>query len=232
MVAFWRRNLELMRAARFPATAAGGGRYWTGNELYASGDAAILLAMLSEARPRQVVEVGSGFSSACMLDIADWIALPTRFTFVEPFPDRLQRLLTDADRGRCEIIEAFIQQVDLARFEALQRNDILFIDSTHVSKAGSDVNHELFEILPRLQPGVIVHFHDCFWPFEYPDEWIFESRRSWNELYLLRAYLTGNRDFEVLFFNDYFRARHPNDAARLPAFAENPGGGLWLRRTG
>jgi hypothetical protein len=107
---------------------------------------------------------------------------------------------------------------------------VLFIDSTHVSKAGSDVNHELFEILPRLKPGVLVHFHDVFWPFEYPEAWTFESRRSWNEIYLLRAFLSGNREYEIVFFNDYFRARHGDAAAAVPKFAQNPGGGLWLRK--
>lgn len=230
MEAFWRRNLEVMAATPFPEQPAPDTRYYTDNVLYAAGDAAILTAMMHEAKPKRIVEVGSGFSSACMLDLADRLELPTRFTFIEPYAERLRSLLRAGDPERCAIVESFVQQTDLALFDALEAGDILFIDSTHVSKAGSDVNHELFTVLPRLQRGVIVHFHDIFHPFEYPETWTFEYRRSWNEAYLLRAFLTGNRAWEMLFFNDYFRARRPGLAAQVPKFAENPGGGLWLRK--
>jgi hypothetical protein len=67
--------------------------------------------------------------------------------------------------------------------------NVLFIDSTHVLRTGSDVCFELFEILPRLSPGVLVHIHDMFWPFEYPRSWVVEENRSWNELYAVRAFL-------------------------------------------
>lgn len=229
--AFWARSLPLIADPPFPLRETEGARYYAGNDLYSWGDSSMLLAMMAEARPQRIVEVGSGFSSACMLDIADRLELSTRFTFIEPYPERLYGLLGEKDRARCTVVEAFVQTADLALFDALEANDILFIDSTHVSKAGSDVNFELFEVLPRLKPGVIVHVHDTFWPFEYPDAWIFESRRSWNELYILRAFLMHNRTFEVVFFNDYFRARHPALAAKAAKFCENPGGGLWLRKT-
>ena len=76
-----------------------------------------------------------------------------------------------------------------------------------------------------------MHFHDVFYPFEYPGEWVMDRNYSWNELYALRAFLTGNRDWEIVFFNDYFarteRARIERDA---PQILGNAGGGLWLRR--
>ena len=75
-----------------------------------------------------------------------------------------------------------VQQVPLSILDALQADDILFIDSTHVLRTGSDLCFELFEILPRLSP-ILVHFHDMFWPFEYPRSWVVEENRSWNELY-------------------------------------------------
>src|SRR5690606_4967570 len=92
------------------------------------------------------------------------------FTFVEPFADRLKSLLREADQDH-RIHESRCQDVPLEVFSALQDGDILFIDSSHVSKVGSDVNDQLFRILPALAPGVFVHFHDIFWPFEYPPEW-------------------------------------------------------------
>ncbi|MCZ8539210.1 hypothetical protein [Psychrobacillus psychrodurans] len=85
--------------------------------------------------------------------------------------------------------------------------DILFIDSYHVSKIGSDVNYIIFEILPKLKPGVRIHFHDIFYPFEYPEKWIFEGR-FWNRAYLLRAFLQYNQDFIIDLWNNYLILEH------------------------
>jgi predicted O-methyltransferase YrrM len=232
MEAFFRKHAPLMNDYAFALQPSPEARYHARNDVYSTADAAVLLAMIAEARPRRIVEVGSGFSSAHMLDVADRLRLPTRFTFVEPYPERLHSLMSEADHERCTVVCTGVQQADPALFAALEANDILFVDSTHVSKAGSDVNHELFEILPRLRAGVIVHFHDTFYPFEYPDAWIFEARRSWNELYILRAYLARNQEYEIVFFNDYFRIKRPEAAAAVPAFTVNPGGALWLRKVG
>ena len=232
MLAFWDAHLAAMQAADFPAHESPPRRYFAVNDIYSWGDALVLAAMFDAHRPRRVIEIGSGFSSACMLDLADAMGLETAFTFVEPYADRLKSLLTPADARRCTLHETPVQATDPQLYSALESGDILFIDSTHVSKAGSDVNFELFEILPRLKRGVIVHFHDIFYPFEYPDPWIFQARRSWNEIYILRAFLMFNPAFEVLFFNDYFGRRHADHARRtLPRFLENAGGGLWLRKT-
>jgi hypothetical protein len=112
----------------------------------------------------------------------------------------------------------------------LEANDILFIDSSHVSKAGSDVNHLFFTVLPRLKPGVLVHVHDVFYPFEYPLGWLRQGR-AWNELYLLRAFLQYNTAFEMLFFNSFLWKHHKEQlAAKLPRMATNPGGSIWLRK--
>lgn len=232
MLAFWEAQLPAMREAGFPAHRSPGRRYYAVNDVYSWGDAFVLAAMIAAHRPARILEIGSGFSSACMLDLVDAMALPTEFTFIEPYADRLKSLLSTADRRRCTLHEVPVQATSSDLYGALGAGDILFIDSTHVSKAGSDVNFELFEILPRLAPGVIVHFHDVFYPFEYPDDWIFNQRRSWNELYILRAFLMFNPQFEILFFNDYFGRKHAAHArATLPQFLENPGGGLWLRKT-
>ena len=113
-------------------------------------------------------------------------------------------------------------------------NDILFVDSTHVLKTGSDVHYEIFHILPNLKAGVIVHFHDIQYPFEYPDSWIFNENFSWNEVYALRAFLMYNSNFEILFFNNFF-GRFGHDMilksfASLAAFPESFGGSIWLRK--
>src|SRR5260370_28828390 len=100
-------------------------------------------------------------------------------------------------------------------------------------KTGSDVCHELFEILPRLAPGVLIHFHDIFWPFEYSEAWGIENNLSWNELYGLRAFLMYNDNFEIVFFNDFFRRWRRNLIQETyPKFLHNTGGALWLRKRG
>jgi hypothetical protein len=128
-----------------------------------------------------------------------------------------------------QIINKPVQETDIEMFDVLDENDILFIDSSHVVKTGSDVNFELFEILPRLKKGVIVHIHDIPYPFEYPREWVIERNYSWNEVYAVRAFLMYNNSFEVLFFNDQFGQLCGDLVARdAPAMSTNYGGGLWL----
>ena len=116
-------------------------------------------------------------------------------------------------------------------FSLLEENDLLFIDSTHLIKTGSDVCYELFEILPSLKSGVLIHFHDVFWPFEYPKDWVLTENRSWNEIYGLRAFLMNNSDYEIIFFNDYFCKFFRKIAEKdYPKILKNTGGSLWLRK--
>jgi hypothetical protein len=190
--------------------------------------------MILAHRPRRIIEIGSGFSSACMLDALDAGGIEEcRLHCIDPHPERLLGTLRGADRQRVTIDQQPVQAVSRELFRTLQANDILFIDSTHVLKTGSDVACELFEILPVLEKNVLVHFHDIQYPFEYPEEWAVRRNFSWNEVYALRAFLMYNRDFEILFFNSFFTARQrPKIAASAPGFLRNPGGSLWLRKTG
>jgi hypothetical protein len=124
-----------------------------------------------------------------------------------------------------------VQQTPQAFFEELGPGDILFIDSSHVSKCGSDVNHLVFQVLPRLAPGVRVHVHDVFYPFEYPRNWVLEEGRAFNEDYLLRAFLTFNTAYEILAWNSSVAALFPERfAAALPDAAQNAGASIWLLR--
>jgi len=106
----------------------------------------------------------------------------------------------------------------------------LFVDSSHVSKIGSDVNRIVFDILPILKPGVLVHFHDVLWPFEYPLQWIMEGK-AWNEAYLLRAFLQYNSHFEIVLLNSFVgNVFKEFMEANMPTFLKEPGGSLWLRK--
>jgi hypothetical protein len=232
-VALWRRMVPLLAEIPFPDDPAAGFRYHFRNDAYGYGDASVLYAMLRLFAPRRLIEVGSGFSSACSLDTIDrYLAGRVKVSFIEPYGDLLRRLLGPDAMPTVDLHESGVQDVPVELFGDLQRDDILFIDSTHVMKTGSDVCHELFEILPSLAPGVLIHFHDVFWPFEYGEEWVLQENRSWNEIYGLRAFLSYNHEFEIVFFNDYFRRwQHELIAATYPKFLNNTGGSLWLRKT-
>jgi hypothetical protein len=111
------------------------------------------------------------------------------------------------------IVARNFQDVPPDTFSTLSAGDILFIDSSHVSKTDSDVNYAFFEILPRLSSDVNVHFHDVFHPFEYPKEWVYQGR-AWNEAYILRAFLQYNQTFTIEIFNSFLEAFHKDLVAR------------------
>jgi predicted O-methyltransferase YrrM len=208
-----------------------GVRYYFENSFFSYADAIALYSMLRHFRPRRVVEVGVGFSSAVMLDTSDlFLSKGISFTFVDPYPERLESLASQADIAANRLLRVPVQDVPPGVFESLEANDILFIDSSHVVKVGSDVVHLLTYVLPRLREGVLIHFHDVFWPFEYPEQWVAEGR-AWNEDYVLKAFLQFNETFEILFFNSYLATHHAQSLERhLPLALENPGGSLWIRK--
>jgi hypothetical protein len=208
-----------------------GSRYDGSNTFFNGADAFVLYSMIRKFRPAHIVEVGSGHSSALMLDAnGHWCNGEMALTFIEPFPERLFSLLRSEDKTHTTIQTTGVQNVDLETFSRLEQGDFLFIDSSHVSKTGSDVNFLMFEVLPILQPGVFVHFHDIYWPFEYPSEWAHEGR-AWNENYMLRAFLAYNPDFEIVLFNNWL-ATTQADAARasVPGWSTYGTGSIWLRR--
>ena len=209
-------------------------RYYYNNTSYGFGDACVYWGMLAHFKPSRVVEVGSGFTSALALDAIDFYNLDTECVFVDPYPELARKVVGDLS-PRHTIIPRPVQNMDLSVIARLKESDILFIDSSHIVKTGSDVHFELSEILPRLQPGVIVHFHDIFYPFEYPIDWVIKDNKSWNELYFIHSFLQYNSQFEIIYFNDYFSKEHGSlidefASAQAARIRLNPGGGLWLRR--
>jgi predicted O-methyltransferase YrrM len=205
-------------------------RYFTDNEWFILSDAFTLSGIIRKEKPRRIVEIGSGFSSAVMLDTLSQTHESAALTFIEPFPDRLHSLLSSSDRASSTILMQPVQEVSLSVFDQLDAQDILFIDSSHVAKIGSDVNIILLRILPRLRRGVLVHFHDVFYPVSYPVNWIREGR-AWNESIFLRAFLMQNRDFRVMAFNSFAGYSFPElFRDRLAGFLNNTGGSMWLRK--
>jgi predicted O-methyltransferase YrrM len=223
---------ELARYAAnqpFGAEPTDGLRYHYDNDYFGWGDGLVLFCMLRHLRPARVVEVGSGFSSALMLDTAErFLEAAPELVFIEPNPDRLQGLLRDGDQDRVTLLSQPVQQVDRAVFDRLEAGDVLFIDSSHVTKIGSDVNLLLLEVVPRLRPGVNVHLHDIVWPFEYARKWVYQGR-AWNEAYLLRALLVGNSRLRIAFWSSQLAACHRQRvAAALPLWQRDSGTSMWL----
>ncbi len=202
--------------------------FFNGNEWYSYGDAIVLFCMINYFKPERLVEVGSGYSSLVTLDTCELSNLNTKITFIEPYPDLILSLLSDRDNPEKLILRKEVQAVDLSLFEDLNSGDILFVDSSHVVKFGSDVLFILSEVLPRLKSGVIIHFHDIFWPFEYPLEWL---ERAWNEAYFLKTLLINNKNYEILYFNDYMGQMHPDLVKQyMPLALKNFGCGIWLKK--
>ena len=215
----------------FTATRHEDRRYFFENETYSYSDALFLHCMLRHVRPKRVIEVGSGYSSAATLDTCElFLGNEVDCTFIEPYTDLLRSVLKPRDTERINTIEKPLQDVPVSLFEGLTANDILFIDSTHVSRVGSDVNYLFFEVLPALRSGVVIHFHDVFWPFEYPESWI-EEGRQWQEDYVLRAFLEFNEAFEIVVFNAFLETFHSDWFEKyMPLCLKNLGGSIWLRR--
>jgi hypothetical protein len=215
----------------FPHDRSPDFRYYYNNNFFGIADVTYLFCMLRHLRPRRVIEVGSGYSSAAILDTVDrFLPGQTRCTFIEPYPEHLLKVVRVGPDEPFTLVQKMLQDVELGLFDELGAGDLLFIDSSHVSKAGSDVQTLYFEILPRLAPGVYVHIHDIFYPFEYPKNWIYDGR-SWNEAYLVRALLQHNDAFEICLFGSYLELFARDQLqSHLPSALKDPCQSLWLRK--
>jgi hypothetical protein len=206
-------------------------RYQFDNPNFSYGESIFLYALLRHLKPARMIEIGSGHSSCATLDTNDrFLDGSMKVTFIEPYPQLLESLMLPGDRASVEMVASAVQDVPTDSYASLEAGDVLFVDSTHVAKVGSDVNHILFEVLPSLRSGVYVHFHDIYFPFEYPKEWVYQGR-AWNEAYVLRAFLQHNDAYEIVLFGSFLSAFHrPWLAERMPLVARNPGSSLWLRK--
>jgi Methyltransferase domain len=203
------------------------GRFYLNNGLFDGTDALVAYCMIRDFQPQLTIEVGSGFSSL-ILGEAAVKNKNSALICVEPFPrDFLRRGFP----GLRSLIEKKVEDIDLEFFSQLGSGDILFIDSSHTVKIGGDVNYLFLEVLPRLKPGVIVHVHDIFFPFDYPRDWVMDEFLFWTEQYLLQAFLSFNSQFEVLMGNSYIAHHYMEDLKAT--FTNSPwwgGGSFWMRR--
>jgi len=213
---------------QFPTAKTGvHNQFYLGNRLFDRTDALVAYCMVRHFESRLIIEVGSGFSSL-VLGQAVEKKTNSGLVCIEPFP---REFLREGFPGLQSLIEKKVQDIDLEFFSQLQSGDILFIDSSHTVKIGGDVNYLFLEILPRLKPGVIVHVHDIFLPFEYRRDWVLGEFRFWTEQYLLQSFLTFNSEFKVLMANYYLNRYHQDQLkAAFPNLSSWVGGSFWMRR--
>ena len=198
------------------------------NDYFSGFDAAVYYAIIRHLKPQRIIEIGGGYSTR-IASKALAVNGQGKLTCIEPNPE--QRL--NGAKPAIELIQKRVEEMDLDFFSSLEANDILFIDSSHTVKFGSDVCYEFLEVLPRIAPGVWVHVHDIFFPHDYPAEWLIDRRLALNEQYLLEAFLSFNDKFQVALANHWLCLDHADDAARLWPDASNQGGSsFWMRRAG
>lgn len=193
------------------------------NDYFSGLDAIVYYALIRHLKPRRIIEIGGGYSTR-IANRALAANQSGRLTCIEPYPeDRLNGSLFSV-----QLITKRVEEIDVGFFSSLEANDILFIDSSHTVKFGSDVCYEFLDILPELKRGVWVHVHDIFFPHDYPSEWLLERRLALNEQYLLEAFLSFNTAFSPQLANHWLCLDYGEAAARVcitPA-----GSSFWMKR--
>lgn len=172
-------------------------KYFSKNQMFGLTSAKTLFSIIGHFKPERIIEVGSGYSTLVMREALEYFDA-TDICILNSF-DPHPPLFMDS-----KVHKQDSRYITTWEFAELQVNDILFIDTTHVVRTGGEVNNLILEILPQLHKGVLVHFHDIFYPYEYPKEWLLRNR-FWNEQYLLQAFLVNNKSYEVLWAENYMR---------------------------
>jgi len=209
----------------FPSTNS-----FTGHPNFCAADADLYFLMIRNFQPKQIIEVGSGFSTSVALkglEDGSTMVHDARMICIEPF----EMPFLEQTKG-IRLIRKPVEQVGIDLFESLGPNDILFIDSSHIIRPGNDLLFLMFEVLPRLKSGVIIHFHDIFSPYHYPQDWLEKKMRFWNEQYLLEAFLCNNKNFKVLFSLHALAKKAPEQLRKtLRHFSPEQGpSSFWIQR--
>ncbi len=211
--------------------------FHTDNGCFSYGCAASLHSMIRFLKPRHLIEIGSGFSSRVISGAVKRNAdegNPCHYCIVDPYPGEV---ITSGCLSHDRLLQERVELLNAETFDVLDENDILFIDSGHTVRTGSDVNFLFLEILPRLKSGVVVHIHDISLPYEYPEVYFTNPgfRVFWTEAYLLQAFLAFNSAFEVMLAMNFIQTEHMNTFCEaFPCFnlKENwaNSGSFWIRR--
>jgi hypothetical protein len=206
-VDLWRNVIARQTPIDFASEPSGDPHeYHTQQTTYPELDAFVLHAMLRYLKPNRLIEIGSGFSSPVSARVnRELLGSRISMTCIDPDPPQY---LVEGGPGISDLRTERIQETPLDLFDELGHNDVLFVDTSHVVKTGGDVPWIYNQILPRLNPGVVVHVHDAFVPGEYPPRWVLEGW-AWNEIYLIQSFLAFNWAFEVVLGVRWMVLNHP-----------------------
>lgn len=208
------------------------GEFGYNNRAYESGDAEMLYNVIRHFKPKRLVEIGSGQSTLlarrALSQNQQEGAPPCRHICVEPYEQPWLETLG------IEVVRERVERCGWDVFNALEAGDILFVDSSHVIRPQGDVLFEYLELFAQLKPGVLIHIHDIFTPRDYPETWVLNDRRMWNEQYLLEAFLSFNPVFEVLLAVNWLSHNHAEALSEAcPVLLRQVGrepGAFWMRR--
>ena len=217
-----------------PTDKVSDNEYYYNNKQFESGDGEYLYCAIRKFKPVKIIEIGSGYSTKMMLQAmsmnkSDDASMQCELTCIEPFR---YKPLTELP---VNLITQRVESVPLEKFQALDANDILFIDSSHIIRPQGDVLFEIQQILPSLKKGVIVHVHDIFTTKDYPDAWIIDNARLWNEQYLLESFLQFNDHFKVIGALNFLKHNHWDlISSKFPILRRDKTrepGSFWMQKT-
>jgi hypothetical protein len=181
-------------------------------------DAFVLHSMIREKKPKVMIEIGAGDTTKISLQslkVNEHEGYPYTFYSIEPYPRDELRTIHDEN---FKLIPKKLQAVEI---DLLSTADILFIDSSHVSKIGSDVNYEILEIVPKLKVGALVHWHDIVIPTNYWKDWIDDGNMFWNESYMVHSFMLFNESFKIVCASRYLQLKCFNDLKVIFPYLEN-----------
>jgi hypothetical protein len=222
----WEEQLQLLSELATYRDELNQTQFDFNNDYFSGLDAAIYYSLIRRLQPKRIIEIGGGYSTR-LASKALTLNGKGSLTCIEPFPERL----TNGNLN-VELITKRVEEIDVQFFSCLEANDILFIDSSHTVKFGSDVCYEFLEILPTLAPGVWVHVHDIFLPHDYPAEWLLKRRLALNEQYLLEAFLAFNREFRIALSNYWLCLDHAELTDKLWPNSSHGCSSFWFYRNG
>ncbi len=204
------------------------GVYYWNNHFWNNADALVQYGLVRSRQPRRLIEIGAGWSSLLLARALAQNKTPCSVIQIEPHPNRqvFGYLPPDWIHYQC-----LLQRAPMEVFETLSAGDILFYDGSHCAKVASDVNWFFFRVLPRLKSGVLIHLHDIFLPQEYPEEWIFRRGQTWNEQYVLQAFLMNNNDYKIVIANRYLFIHREKDLDALyRGIQPSHGVSFWMQK--
>ena len=218
---------------KFQKTKSNGNEFYYHNGAFESGDAEYLYNIIRKFKPNRIIEVGSGFSTKMMLNSINKNRdedsnYDCELTCIEPFSYKpIEGLPTT-------LLKEKVESLDIEIFMKLKKDDILFIDSSHIIRPQGDVLFEIQYVLPQLNPGVLIHFHDIFTPRDYLNEWVYKEHNLWNEQYLLESFLSCNDRFEVIGSLNYLKHNYWELlSSKCPILSKEKNrepGSFWIRK--